>query len=185
MAKSASSFAEWLRTSREARGWSQLQLENESGVSQPQIWNIENGKSLNPQTRTREKLEKALGIKTPPIITSEAEQEEAVAGVGVLTDFDPHDESSLPECNGVYVFYDLTDRPVYVGHAIKQSIRQRVKQHYEKFWFKRPIVDRASFIEIKDEQLCKQVEQILIKFLKSNAVLNKQNVERTADQDGD
>jgi hypothetical protein len=47
-----------------------------------------------------------------------------------------------------------------------------------EFWFKQPIVDAAAFIPIEDEKLRKQVEKILIRFLKSNAVLNKQNVER-------
>ena len=69
----------------------------------------------------------------------------------------------------MYVFYDISDRPVYVGKAA--VIRDRVRNHYEKFWFKSPIVDHAAYIEIQDERLRTQIEQILIKFLKSNAVL--------------
>lgn len=172
------SFAVWLRKEREAKGWSQTQLAEKSGVSQPQIWNIEAGKSLNPQKRTREKLALALGTTEPTPITNEAEKEERVAGLGILTDFDPYESGLLPECPGVYVFYDVTDRPVYVGKATKRSIRQRVADHNEKFWFKRPIVDRASYIEIANKNLCSQVEQVLIKFLKSNALLNKHYVER-------
>jgi transcriptional regulator with XRE-family HTH domain len=172
------SFGEWLRRSREARGWSQAKLADISGVSQPQIWNIEAGKSVNPQERTRRKLSEALGEPVPAPVENEAQEEERVAGLGVLTDFDPYEDELLPECSGVYVFYDITDRPVYVGKAPRRSIRDRVKDHYDKFWFKRPIVDRASYIEINDEQLCSQVEQVLIKFLKSNALLNKHYVER-------
>jgi excinuclease UvrABC nuclease subunit len=74
------------------------------------------------------------------------------------------------------VFYDVSGRPIYVGKAT--VIRDRVRNHHEKFWFKNPIVDHAAYIEIQDERLRTQVEQILIKFLKSNAVLNKHHVER-------
>jgi hypothetical protein len=78
----------------------------------------------------------------------------------------------------VYVFYDISERPVYVGRAVKLTIADRVRDHNDKFWFKRPIVDSAAYIQINDEALCTQLEQVLIKFLKSNAVLNKQFVER-------
>ncbi len=74
------------------------------------------------------------------------------------------------------MFYDVSDRPVYVGKA--KNIKIRVSSHEEKFWFKYPIVSHAAYVEIKDEQLRHQVEQVLIKFLKSNAVINKQSVDR-------
>ena len=171
-------FGEWLRQVRENRGLSQLRLAQDSGVSQPQISNIEGGRTLNPQPSTRAKLERALGVSVPEAVVADAQREEEVEGVGTLTDFDPYEDESLPETPGVYVFYDITDRPVYVGRATRRTIRDRVREHYEKFWFKRPIVDRASFVAIRDERLCTQVEQVLIKFLKSNALLNKQSVER-------
>jgi len=94
-----------------------------------------------------------------------------------LTDFDPHDDDDLPEVAGIYVFYDVSDRPVYVGKA--QNIAKRVGDHSEKFWFKYPIVSHAAYIEIVDKELRHQVEQILIGFLKSNAVINKQSVTRS------
>jgi len=53
-----------------------------------------------------------------------------------------------------------------------------MKGHNDRFWFKRPIVERASYIPIKDKNLRRQIETILIKFLKSNAIINKQGVER-------
>ncbi|MCK5797579.1 MAG: hypothetical protein KAI47_10370, partial [Deltaproteobacteria bacterium] len=73
-------------------------------------------------------------------------------------------------------FYDVSERPIYVGKAAR--ISRRVKEHEEKFWFRSPIVQRALYVEIKDETLRHQVEQVLIKFLKSHAVINKQSVER-------
>ena len=99
-------------------------------------------------------------------------------GLGPLVDFDPHHEADLPAVTGVYVFYDVSDRPVYVGKTPVRTIRDRVKDHNDKFWFKRPIVDHAAYIEVADQNLCAQIEQILIRFLKSNAVPNKQHVDR-------
>lgn len=170
-------YGDWLREALAKKEWKVWELADESGVSPPAIYNILSGQSKNPQQRTREKLERALGQKPKIDLTPE---EETVSGMGDLTDFDPHDEALLPDVPGVYVFYDITDRPVYVGRAGSGSrtIRARVKEHYEKFWFKRPIVNNGAYIEIRDEKLCNSVEKALIKFLKSNAVLNKQHVER-------
>lgn len=105
---------------------------------------------------------------------------QAPSGFGSLTDFDPYDAEDRPKLSGVYVFYDISDRPIYVGQA--KNISNRVKAHSDKFWFKRPIVERAAFIEIRAATLRSQIEQILIKFLKSNAVLNKQGVDRDDDE---
>jgi len=71
---------------------------------------------------------------------------------------------------------NFCERPLYVGEG--GNIRNRIKDHAQKFWFKAPIVDTGAYIRIDDVELRKKVETLLIKFLKSNAVLNKQNVER-------
>ena len=57
-------------------------------------------------------------------------------------------------------------------------MHRRISEHEDKFWFKPPIVESGSYIEIVDKRLRKQIETLLIKFLKSNAVLNIKNVER-------
>jgi transcriptional regulator with XRE-family HTH domain len=176
-----SAFGAWLRKARSAKDFSIPQLAQKSGVSIPAIYNIENGKSINPQKETRKKLEKALGKKVPDEVTIEAEQTQQIEGLGALTDFDPYDENELPNVSGVYVFYDVSDRPMYVGKAVR--IDNRVKSHRDKFWFRDPIVHRAAYIQIPDKNLRHQIEQVLIKFLKSNAVINKQSVERSADED--
>lgn len=100
-----------------------------------------------------------------------------IEGVGRFINFDPYDGKRLPDRPGVYVFYDISDRPIYVGEA--QSIAHRIRQHHERFWFKPPIVQTASYVQIADVKLRKQIEAILIKFLKRNAVLNKQHVDRS------
>ena len=168
-------FGSWVRETRTAAGLTVPDLAEKSGVSIPQIYNIEAGRSTNPREQTRKKLETALDSKVPKAVTEVAAEDSSIEGLGPLTDFDPHDESDLPAVPGVYVFYDVSDRPVYVGKS--KSIKGRVKSHFEKFWFKYPIVSHAAYVEVKDEVLRHQVEQVLIKFLKSNAVINKQSVD--------
>lgn len=170
-------FGDWIRLGLSQKKINVSELGEKSGVSQPAIYNILSGKSLNPQTRTIEKIASVIGNRP--------EKEDKLniltdAGFGELIDFDPYDENGLPDCNGVYVFYDITDRPVYVGRstAKDRNIGIRVKEHYEKFWFKRPIVNNAAYIRINESDLCINIEKALIRFLKSNAVLNKQNVLR-------
>jgi hypothetical protein len=107
----------------------------------------------------------------------------SISGLGALIGFEPYDDDSLPAVRGVYVFYDRTKRPVYVGRATKRTIDLRVREHAEKFWFKRPVVQSASYLEISDEALCKQTEQILIKFMRTHLLLNKQGVEADTDEE--
>lgn len=74
------------------------------------------------------------------------------------------------------MLYDISERPIYVGQG--SDIRNRIRAHQEKFWFKRPIVETAAYVKIEEKNLREKVEKLLIRFLKSNAVINKQNVER-------
>ncbi len=168
-------FGTWLRSARAAADMTVPELSEKSHVSIPQIYNLESGRSANPREQTRKRLEQALDATVPDEITEEAADEQAIVDLGPLTDFDPHDEDDRPRCAGVYVFYDVSDRPIYVGKS--QDIKKRVASHQDKFWFKSPIVDRAAFVEVPDERLRHQIEQVLIKFLKSNAVINKQSVD--------
>jgi len=152
------------------------QLAEKSGLSVPTIYNIEAGRAENPRRRTIERLEKALGKKFEKEFEDEVRQASTIEGIGEFQDFDPHEGEDWPGEAGVYVFYDISERPIYVGMA--GDISDRMKGHEDRFWFKRPIVERASCIAIKDKNLRRQIEMILIKFLKSNAIINKQGVER-------
>jgi hypothetical protein len=105
-------------------------------------------------------------------------RQQEVFGLGALADFDPYDRASLPVHTGVYVLYDGVNRPVYVGKACRRSIRVRMQEHYEKFWFRRPIVDRGSSIRVDDEALCSRLEITLIKLFRSNVLLNRHHVKR-------
>jgi len=111
--------------------------------------------------------EDALGATSETVVVDD---------VGELIDFNPHNYADLPATPGIYVLYDVSERPIYVGQA--SDIRSRIGSHNEKFWFKDPIVHTAAYVTIEDKVLRKKIETLLIRFLKSNAVLNKQNVDR-------
>lgn len=166
----------WLVKARNKKGLSAIELAEKAGLTFPTIYNIESGRSPNPHQSTVEKLEKALGEVVPEDTSQEAKSEATIEGIGQLVDFDPYAEEYLPKQPGIYVLYDISERPIYVGEG--ESIKKRILDHGEKFWFKPPIVEKGSFLVIKEKALREQMEKVLIKFLKSNAVLNKQHVER-------
>lgn len=172
-----------MRLERERREWSQAELADRAGLSGQQISNIETGRTRNPQPRTRQKITNALGEEPSQAIVDAEEKQVSIANLGALVGFEPYDEDNLPEANGVYVFYDRTKRPFYMGRASKRPISARVREHSEKFWFKSPVVHSASFLLIEDEALCKQTEQILIKFMRTHLLLNRQGVETEDDDD--
>ncbi len=174
--QSASAFGAWLQRNRARADLSVPELAAKAEISSVAIYNIEAGKSVNPRMETKRKLAQALKTDLPDDVQQEAADSQSIEGLGPLTDFDPHDEDDRPSRPGVYVFYDVSERPVYVGKAA--SIAKRVADHADAFWFKYPIVANAAYIEIADDALRHQVEQVLIRFLKSNAVINKQSVIR-------
>lgn len=164
----------WLKRTRTSKNMSIDQLSKKSDVRSHLIRAIERGEP--PAKRTViPQLELALGEKAPSTSMTKP-QGTVVPGIGALEDFNPHNIDERPLCAGIYVFYDISDRPIYVGES--SNIRRRIKQHEEKFWFKSPLVEYAAYIQIDDDKLRKGVEQILISFLRSNAVLNKQHTNR-------
>lgn len=168
--------ASWLTKTRLERKMSVPELAAAADVTAAQIYNIESGRTTNPRRSTVQRLEKALDERLPPETKAEIRQEATVEGVGEFFEFDPHDREDWPDEPGIYVLYDISDRPIYVGQG--SSIRRRIADHEEKFWFKHPIVSTASYISVPDGELRKKIETILIRFLKRNAVINKQNVDR-------
>jgi transcriptional regulator with XRE-family HTH domain len=169
-------YGEWLRTARDRKGFSRKDLAALSGVSSIQIYNIETGRTTNPRDTTRASLEQSLGDSPPNQLVEAVEQSAEIAGVGSLSDFDPHTEDEFPKEPGVYVLYDISDRPIYVGKS--QQIRRRLREHADKFWYRSPIVEKAAYVRVEDATLRNQMEETLIKFLKSNAVINQQLTDR-------
>lgn len=166
----------WVNRNRSERKWTVPQLAKRANVTPAAIYRIENGKTANIQQKTLERLERAFGTKLEQETKKEISREATVEGIGELEDFDPHDDENLPMGPGIYVLYDISERPIYVG--MSGNIRNRLRDHSQKFWFKRPIVQSASYVVIADERRRREIETLLIKFLKSNAVLNKSNTDR-------
>lgn len=152
------------------------ELANKAGLSSVAVYAIKSGRSQNPQRKTVTKLEKALRVQLSTEVKKEATDEATIEGVGEWFNFDPHSKADWPSGAGIYVLYDISDRPIYVGQA--QNISKRLADHSDKFWFKPPIVQNAAYVGIEDRILREKIEKVLIKFLKSNAVLNQQNVDR-------
>jgi len=174
-------FGNWLQSALIERGMTQTALARESGISADSIGKIIRGQIRNPRETTREAIQTALG-STPTVEVTDAILEEInIEGLGEFSDFDPHgDSNQWPEGAGVYVFYDISQRPVYVGQSA--NVRRRLNQYNEgtrrPWWFHPPIVQSASFIPVEDETTRIQLEKIMITFLKSNAVLNIAHVRR-------
>ena len=171
-----SSIGAWLTRTRLEKGMSVPELAEAAKLSIPAIYNIESGRTPNPRRETIAKLEKALGASVPSETKDEIQKEATIEGFGELVDFDPHNDDDLPQVAGIYVLYDISERPIYVGQA--SNIKDRIRSHADRFWFKVPIVQTASYVEVQKKDLRSQVEKLLIRFLKSNAVINKQNVAR-------
>ena len=175
------SFGTWLETALIQRGMSQTTLARLSGVSTSSIGKIIRGEIRNPRKSTRAMIEGALGRDLDESIENAITEEVTIDGLGEFSDFDPHSDTTLwPEGGGVYVFYDISQRPIYVGQS--GDIQRRLKDYIEgtrrPWWFMKPIVESASFIPVEDADLRKQLEKVMILFLKSNAVLNKTFVRR-------
>jgi transcriptional regulator with XRE-family HTH domain len=167
-------FSSWLRTERTKSGLSIQELADRAKLPYATIWQIENDKISSPRQTTIKKIEKALHRD----FTNNYDSDDSIEYKGLVQfqEFNPYDTSERPNEPGVYVFYDISERPIYVGQG--QKISQRIKEHEDKFWFKNPIVETAAYIKVSDKKLRESVETVLIKFLKSNAVINKQKVDR-------
>jgi transcriptional regulator with XRE-family HTH domain len=141
-------YGEWVRARREGAPLTREQLAGASGVSAIQIYNIETGRTTNPRAKTRTALERALNQPAPEELVQAVEESAEIRGVGRMTDFDPHSEDDFPREPGVYVLYDISDRPVYVGQSSR--IRDRIRGHVDKFWYRSPVVEKAAFVRVED-----------------------------------
>jgi transcriptional regulator with XRE-family HTH domain len=177
------SFSSWVTEARARAGLTRQELARAAGLSGQAIYLIEAGKIGNPRQSTVRALVKALGASPSEEVEEEIEESGQVQGLGEFRDFNPHEPDDVPAVPGVYVFYDVSDRPIYVGKA--SSIRTRVRDHSSRFWFKLPILQTAAYVEISDAKLRDQVETLLIKFLKKNAILNKNKLHHEQDSDVD
>lgn len=178
IAQPISKFGQELKLLREQNSLSVSKIAEEAGISAQAIYFIEDGRTRNPSVKTQSLISAALqklttetlDVQNSVEITTNTSQD-----LIELEEFDPYSPASHPEKPGIYILYDVSDRPIYVGQS--NNIKGRIKNHEDKFWYKKPIVETAAFITVRDETMRKQIEKILIKFLKSNAVLNKIHAE--------
>ncbi len=166
-------LAAWLGRALVEKGFTVPELAEETELSVATIYNLLSGRASNPQKRTLARIEKALGQTFEGIGPDEPAGD---VPIGELIDFDPHDGEFLPDEPGVYVFYDITNRAVYVGQG--GSVAKRVRDHDQNYWFKKPIVQNAAYVKVQDSRLRNQLETVLIQFLKSNALLNQKKTKR-------
>jgi len=173
---SESDFGEWLREQRAKHNLTQAELAEKAGISLLTISFIETGKTQSPQKATISAIEKALGRGLPTEVKTEISEETEVGGLGEyfgpfpLEDWEANVGNGTP---GIYVFYDILKRPVYVGQT--SDLKTRIRQYEDFFWFKSPIVDSFAFIVVRDDKLRRQVEAAMIKLVGENAIFNKQH----------
>jgi transcriptional regulator with XRE-family HTH domain len=177
----ASIFGNWLRLEMERKNISIADLVERTGITYMGIWNIVKGNTISPRAETRKKLAEAIAETIPFAVEAEIENQAAPLPGFEWVDFTPTDLETVPQKSGVYVFYDITDRPVYVGKSSK-NVRIRVKDHQTRFWFKSPLVVRGAFLAVPDADMCLKIETILIKFLGKHALLNSKGVVRDGDE---
>ncbi|MCZ8544315.1 hypothetical protein OOJ09_09005 [Mesorhizobium qingshengii] len=176
-----SAFGEWLQAEMTKKGLKISDLVERTGITYTGIWNIVKGNTVSPRDETRKKLADALNEVVPSAVEAEIESQSTPLPGFEWVDFTPSDLETVPQKSGVYVFYDITDRPVYVGKSSK-NVRIRVKDHQTRFWFKAPLVVRGAFLSVPDPDLCLKIETILIKFLGKHALLNTKGVVRDMDE---
>ena len=162
-------FSDWLNDQMREKDISIKDIAERSGITYTGIWNIVQGNTWSPRSDTRKRIADAIHSIVPADVEAASEAEAVIMAPFEWVPCDPFDIQSVPECPGVYVFYDLTDRPVYVGQSTR-SIRGRVLDHRTRFWYKSPLVHRLSVIEIRDLKLCVQIEKVLISFLGAHAL---------------
>ena len=171
------SFGDWLRQQMAEKDVSITRLSELSGLTYPGIWNIVEGNTRSPRDETRKRLAKALEARIPKAVEEATEAESNEIPGYEWTTFTPSDLNTIPDQAGVYVFYDITDRPVYVGKS-NSSVRGRIKDHSTRFWFKSPLVVTGGFIPVPEKAMCDTIESILIKFLRKHALLNEKGKRR-------
>jgi transcriptional regulator with XRE-family HTH domain len=173
---SPSAIGVWLKRRRLEQKLSVLELAVATGLSFVSIYNIESGRTNSPHRRTVAKLEAALNKQLSSEAKENANDAATIEGVGECFNFDPNCQSDWPTVAGIYVLYDVCDRPNYVGQG--PDISLRLRDDYIQFWFRRPIVQYATFVRIDNRELREQIEKVLIKCLKLNAVLNQPIADR-------
>lgn len=169
-------LASWLNEKMEEKNYSVEELADEVDVSKQTIINLRTGKTKNPISSTRRRIEAAIGEEIKKETKEDIDYDARVKGIGSLKDIpDPFEIEGVESVSGVYVIYDVNDRPLYVGKGV--NIKSRIRDHISRKWYARKIVGAVSYLEVEEEDLRDKIESVLISFMKSNSVVNKQKTE--------
>ena len=165
-------FSEWLRLHMEAKSLNRNQLAKLAGCHHTTLTAILNRRIENPSNEMMEKLRNALEEEIPQKVADIIKKKKIFENKqDVWDDFNPHDHDSIPNKPGVYALFSPTNVVMYVGKA--QNVRSRIASHREKKWFLEDIIEYGMLFYSDDPDDRTRIEDILIKFLRSNAWLNK------------
>ncbi len=142
-------------------------------MSAQAVYLIETGRVRNPWKQTREGLVRAFDSEQEPTeILDDLDEEANLEGGKELSEFLPWDDSTVASTKCVYVYYDRTDRPIYIGQT--NDLRRRNREHQENDkWFFRRLVERGAYIVIPTKTERDRIEKLLIHFLGRNTMFNK------------
>ena len=169
-------FGRWLRETREARKMSQEELARRAGLSYLTIWYIEKGRTQSPRPSAVEKLRKALEEDLPTEAERDLQAEQKLAGFGDYYGPFPREDwkEHAEDVACVYVFYDKVNRPVRIGET--GNLRSRLQQYRDDcWWFREPTVETFAYVAVKDDEIRKQIEKVIIKLVGSYAIFNRQH----------
>ena len=166
-----SQFGSWLGDSMSKKSMNASQVARLTECHPDTVRNIVSGKIKTPSTQMIDRISKAISETVPVNVRKEIDTQSMIDVPGDFIDFNPFDDSSVPDQAGVYVLYGPTDSVLYVGKS--KNARTRIRSHREKKWFVEQIVNSGMFFIAEDDDERDKLERILIKFLRSNAWLNK------------
>jgi transcriptional regulator with XRE-family HTH domain len=165
-------FVNWLSLQMEAKSLSNQHLAKLVGCHPTTVSSILNRRIENPSNEMMAKIRIALNEEVPTEIVRELHEQKSFDNrEDVWDDFNPHDLESVPNKPGVYALFSPTDAVMYVGMA--QNVRSRIANHREKKWFLPEIIEYGMLFYSDDHRERKKIEDILIKFLRTRAWLNK------------
>lgn len=165
-------FSAWLGLQMEAKSLNNQRLAKLVGCHPTTVSSILDGRIENPSNEMMTKIRMALNEEVPASIVQELHERKTFANKDdVWNDFNPHDHGSIPNKPGVYALFSPTDAVMYVGKA--QNVRSRISNHRDKKWFLPEIIKYGMLFHSDDDNERKKIEDILIKFLRTRAWLNK------------
>lgn len=199
-AEDIGTFSDWLNAQIVQNSWKPNQIADASGVSLITIRFILSGRTSNPQSATRGKIEKGIqsllslnpqseGVVQDVQVESTAPvapEDEIIAGIPFLRD----EIERAPNKKGVYAIHDRRGYPVYVG---KGNIRTRLLKHAEhRAFLDSRVANNFSYIVLQKSDTVEDIavanrealrlEKLIVKFCGNTILLNKQLVEDLSDE---